>query len=741
MTNEALPYATVTLKDRAGKTIGGSMANMKGNFIIKLIKEAKLLEVGFIGYNTQFIRLPLLNPKGLKILLHSTSTTLNNVTVSGERTTREFLIDRKVINFGTDIQAAGGTVLEAFEQLPELEVNPTTGELLMRGNSNVKILVNGKPSPLNPQDLLNQINASEVEKVEIITAPSARYQADGLTGIINIVLINKTVKGFEGGVNLNARTNPGYGLDINLKTGIKNINLQSSFAYKNIYYLNKNNNNRFLKVLNQEQQSHLKSDFDGNVNTFNLKADWFINERNDLSASFRHVKNEHNFDVVNHTSFYPEPYTQHNFLNNFHSHKTDVYNLNYRSNFNNEGNKYAAIDLNLNRNNNRLPNTLYINDLFIRQNKLIYNNQILNLAIDYYSPLGKNSLLESGYLLTLKNIENQQVANYSDRSDSANYQYDEKTYAVYALVKYQAGAVGVQLGVRGEHFVSNGTVNNTAEVKRKFSNLFPSIHLQYKASKKINYTLSYNRRVSRPSLFHVNPLTTVNNPQYRREGNPGINPEYTHNIEFGFRYLLKKFTLNHTLYYRHTSNLINRTFRVEDNVTVMSFMNGGKSNAFGTENTISKEFSNKTELSLTASFIFLKANPIFDDLFFKNQYRYSLRSNFKYKFTNKLSGDLQFLYFGKTRRLNIESAARHFINVAFRYKILKEKGSISLRITDLYQGNLYKNTRISNEIREQMVWRGQTRAGIVSFSYNFSKGALQKRKAKAKRYSESGALE
>ncbi len=742
-TLEPLPFATISAIAANGKVISGSLSDDGGRFTFTLPKETAAVEIGFMGYNTQRLDPPFGNIRELQIDLAVQSTLLNDIVVEGERTTREFLIDRKVIHFGSELQASGGTVLEAFGQLPELEVNPSTGDLFLRGNSNVRILVNGKPSPLNNQDLLEQINASEVEKVEIITSPSARYQADGLAGIINIVLDHKVVKGLAGTLNLNARTNPGHGASFNLKSGFGRFNVQGTVSHRDNFYKGRNTNIRSFNGTNEGQISNANNEFDGQVNSLNLQTDWFINDNNDLSASVRLVNNEHDIDVTTNILDQSTLTSTNSFLNNFHSHKTAVYHLNYRSRFNKEGDQYLDLDINLNRNDNILPYTLHENGRLIWDDDLFYDNQILNMAIDFVTPVGKHTKLETGALYTFKSIDNVQTPVAGGQENSSSYIYDEKTYAGYAIIKKQLSDLGVQLGIRAEHFNSDGVINHEANaIGRNFFNLFPSIHIRYKVNDRLNYSLAYNRRIARPSFHNINPLTTINDPQYRREGNPGLNPEFTDNVEASVQYNTKKISVDGNVFYRYTTDMINRTFAVDnDQITVMTYENGGKSHAFGLESTITKEVSEKLSLSLTSTLFYQQVQAALDDFFFRDLYNYTFRSNLKYSFSKNLSADVQFLYFGKRRRLNAEVEDRNFMNVALRYRVLKGKGSMNLRFTDVYRGDIYKNSRFSNDIDEDMKWVGQTRVAIFSFVYNFSKGDIKSRKSRGKNYRESGALE
>jgi outer membrane receptor protein involved in Fe transport len=739
---EVLPYATVSAKSKDNKILSGTLTDYQGGFSFQVPTDAASIEISYMSYESHIIHRPFDHLKASQIMLSVSPITLDGVVVQSEKTTSEFLIDRKVINFGTDLQASGGTVIEAFEQLPEIEINPGTGDLRLRGNDQVRILVNGKPSPLNNQDLLAQINTSEVDKVEIITSPSAKYQADGLAGIINIVLQDKVIKGISGSVNINARTNPGYGGSVNLTSGFGRFNIQGTLSHRKNFFINQSNNSRSLLASDLQQRIVASREFDGQVNTINFKTDWFINTHNDLSITVNATNNEHDIDVD--TRIGNEQTGEHvdNYLNNFHRHNTRVYNLNYRTRFSEKGDRYLDADINVNENNNRLPNSIFEDDLLLSKNDIFFNNRIVNAAIDMVYPFAK-SKLEAGALYTYKQIDNRQISTVNSTESLATYRYDENTYSTYVILKKEMNKLGLQFGLRSEAFKSKGNINGeVAAISRDFFNLFPSVHLSYKNSETLNYSLAYNRRIARPSFYNINPLTTTNDPLYRREGNPALNPQFTDNVELGLHYNTPKIAVNSSLYYRYMTNIINRTFEVDENqITVLKFQNGGESHAVGIETTITKDLSKKLNVSITSSAYYKRSDPQLENFFFESQYNYNFRSKFKYQFTDKFSTDLQFLYYGKGRRLNAESAPYNFVNLAMRYKVLKGKGTINLRFTDLYKGNIYAYTRFGDEVVDDMQWIGQTRVAIASFAYNFSKGDIKKRKAKRKHYNESGALE
>lgn len=739
---EVLPYATITTFNQERAIIGGAITDQDGEFNFPLTDEVEVIEIAHLGYVTKVIKKPFDFGKRLIVSLNTDNEVLAEVVVEGEKTNREFLIDRKVINFGNDLQTAGGTVMEAFEQLPEIETDPVTQSISLRGNANVRILVNGKPSPLNNADLLAQIDAIQVEKVEIITSPSAKYQADGASGIVNIILKDKVIKGIAGSVSLEGRSNPAYSTGANLTGGFGKFNLQANARYRDSYSISRSSNLREIVVSDQRQMVNTEREFDGTVENLSLKADWFINSNNDLSLSFTTTNNEHFITPETTIEQIGSLEVIKNELINFHRHQTKIYNINYRKRFQ-KNIRYIDFDVNLNENKNTLPSTALANDQLVLDNELFYNNEILNMASDLFWTFNDHWIMEAGLLYTEKKIDNQQsTLAIGGQLNQLSYVYDEYTYASYVLLKHNADKLGVQLGLRSEYFTSSGTINGEVNaIEREFWNVFPSFHLSYKKSEKLNYSVGYNRRISRPSFYALNPLTTINDPLYRREGNPELIPSFTDNIELGIQYNSEEISVNSSLYYRRTSDILNRVFEIDNDITVMKFSNGGEDQTLGIENTISKDVSSKVAFSLTTTGYYKKANPEILDFYYENQYNYRFRPKLTYRASKKFSADIQWNYFGSGRRLNTASEDFNFLNLAMRYKMLKNKGTLSFRFNDVFRSNIYQNRRRSNQLTEQMRWLGQTRIAVLSFTYRFSQGDVKKRKQARKNYNESGALE
>ncbi|MTI39377.1 outer membrane beta-barrel family protein [Fulvivirga lutimaris] len=742
-TNEPLSYATLTLFDEVDKIIGGNLSDELGAFEIVINDKVARIELNHLGYQPKIFTKPFNTEDFEVITLAIDAQELDEVVVEAAKTTREFKIDRKVINVGSDLQASGGTALEVFQQLPEVEVDPISSDVRIRGASGVRVLVNGKPSPLNTSDLLEQIDASQIEKIEIISSPSAKYQADGLSGLVNIVLKDQVIEGLRATTNIYARTNPGYGASANVVSGFGKVNLQGGISYRDNYFLNESTSQREFQQSGLGQNVSLRREFEGSVTNYNIKADVFLNTNNDLSVSFNYTNNVHDINPITRITEAGTGQSRTNNLFNTHEHSSDVYNLNYQKRFTGELKRHLDIDVNLNDNKNNLPSVASEDGVETLNNQLKFNNAILNTAIDLYWQFNESSFFETGALFTHKRIDNQLSSTQNGVEDFFFYKYAENTIAGYFLWNKQMDKIGIKAGVRGEYFQSDGDINNEEEaIQREFTNLFPSLHISYKQSDQLNFSFGYNRRINRPSFYDLNPYTTINDPLFIREGNPELRPVFTDNMELNMQYSKGSISINNAVFGRYTSDLINRTFDINDaGVTIMKFENGGESYTLGIENTVSKDLSEAVSFSLTSAAHYREADPMIDDFYHKHQYGYSFRSKLKAELTKSITADLQWNYYGVSKRLNNKSEAYNFVNLALQCKVLNKKGTVTLRVSDLFDTNVYRNKRISNAIIENMRWKGQTQTATLSFSYRFMKGKIVNRNATGKRYSESGALE
>ena len=731
ITHERIPYATVAIYNQT-KLIDGVSTNENGIFQLKINKKFTHLEVRFIAYKTREISSSEIeNQKELTIELTPETNALEEIVVKSERTLTQLKIDRKVINLGSDIQQAGTTVLEAFDQITDIHVDLSTGGLTLRGSGNVRLLIDGKPTSLNATELLEQIPSSSVDRIEIITSPSARQQANGLSGIINIILKKNNNKTS----NLNANTSVGtkrygFGLDGNYHYSFLNIRLNASLKEREM--LSKQTLTRVFSNSNTEN-IYTPHDFDGTVKRIASGIDFTIDTKNKLSFDINYTENFHG---LNNNSFYTNISNRddYNYLRALkHFHITTTMNANYKHQFKT---KEHTLDFtyHLNKGNNRMPASIYEDDLFLFNEANNYTNILQTSTIDYVLPIHKKATFETGFSWNhrdLKSIYNFEQANETPTLD--RFDYTEEVVGIYALTKYTVGKISWQAGLRYEYFTSNSSNSQNLVVLHKtIPYLFPSLHTSYSIDDKNTLNLGYSKRVSRPNSRHINPFQLASS-YFRFEGNPDLQPEYSDNIELNYQNTNDIFSWSAATFYRHKKNVIQRFDRIENNaVQVITYINSGTNDAYGFE--ASTHFKPTSFLSTTISGNYYITNLNIASMVTWNElYSSNIQLKNTVKFNNRFSADITYKHTFKEQQAFYFTEPRNRIDIAARAKFLKKKLTASLRIIDVLNVNLMKQNTITQGFTENEIWhfQSQTRGFLLSLAYKiFEKNTSTKIKNK-----------
>lgn len=744
-TQESIFFATIAAYGADSTLIDGTSTNEQGVFNLNLPKVFLYLEISSLGYKTFRIERENTDnlPKPWIIELESELAQLDEIVVKEERTTTELKMDHRVINFGADLQHAGVDLLEAFEQLPEIQTDPISGTISLRGGGNVKILVNGKPSPLNNQDLLQQIGASQVEKVEIITSPSAKYQADGLTGLINIVLRKDENIGWNATANASIGTNNRYSgrLSANYGTSFLNVSTGLSFSANQF----QSTGDALRRIGSLEERQDYKTMFMGRVPSFNAGIDLFLSPKDELSLKGSFFLSAHDLPNTYIRENVNLARTRTDFLDNYHEHYTNEYNLNYRRNFTSKGH-FLEFDYNLNANNNNLEQDIFIDDILINESRQDYDNRIHNIALDYTHPISDTWIIETGALFTRRTVSNKERIELISPADFETQQFEfaSNTYALYLLSKFKWDKWNIQLGLRTEAFEGDGHINITStSFEQSFTNLFPSVHFTYELGEKQQLAFGYSRRISRPSLYHINPFAFTNQSTFDREGNPDLVPEFTNNLEFTYHLNQNDFSFFSTLFYRGKTDIITSVFEIEnDEITLMRFVNQGNADAYGVEFNIKFHRWNFWKITLNADTYWEKLKNINLESQNNRQYGYSLNMKNNFKLLKRLNTDLNIRYNGRRQSINGTNRPTIRFDWSMRYKMYNNRLTASLRVTDLFNTFEFEYERLGEDIYELQTRKPQSQNLIFSLSYNIVSNKKRKNRSRKKRnYREQGTSE
>jgi len=600
-TNRPVEFVNVLLQNNLDSNkVEGTATNKEGKFYFTNVQPGEyFIKLSFIGYKTKIISAIKINRQKRildlgTILLRDTSITLEEIMVTSQKSIFSNTIDRKVYNVSQDMMSKSGSASDLLQNVPSVQVD-IDGGVSLRGSSNVLIMINGKTSPLmgrNQATVLQGIPANTIDKIEVITNPSAKYRPDGTSGIINIVLKKNRAAGLNGTINSNAGLNNRYngGFHLNYNSGDFNIFGAYNLRKDNRKRINTDNrqqiDNAFNVInfnenytANYEPLSHFVSlglDYSyDNSNLIGVSGNYFYNGfiRNDFS---NRIYTDNSGNVI-------ENYNRNRYDNEFE--KESDYTLYYEYKFPKEDHKIRMEFTGSNapeQENNHFTNIYYLPVIATQfDNTLIKQTEDINqLSIVYSNPISDSINLEAGYEGNFhKNdfdfyseyfdpLQNQFIKNAGQTS---RFIYNENIHAIYATYEHSLGSFGFQEGLRIEQSIGKANlVTNDSSFTKNYFNIYPTFHVSFKLSELTKLQLSYSRRVRRPESDDINPFPEYSDPRNIRAGNPNLLPEYIHSVELGFNYQNDQYSILPSVYYRYRSNGFTRLTRLINDTTSLT---------------------------------------------------------------------------------------------------------------------------------------------------------------------------
>ncbi len=739
---QPIPYATIAIADGSKKTISGGITKEDGTFSIADLPMGNYtVSIQFMGYESY--QQPITLSKGNRnldlgtIRLAASVEALDDVTIVAERTTIEQKIDRKVVTIGKDLTTTGGSAAEIMQNIPSVNVDQD-GNIALRGNPNVQILIDGKPTNISPTQLLKQIPSTSIKSVELITNPSAKYNPEGMSGIINIVLHKNAKIGFNGAINLgvnwdkNARFN--NSIDLNYRTGKLNVyanygvnvskNLNRGFIFR------EGENSRTDFGFLENEKSHL----------FKVGLDFYINDRNTVSF----YTNQNIFDgIINGTTDITLfNATANNVTQNLVSENDNLgatYNFDYKHTFPKEGH---TIELEVDYNDFDGDN----NDRFTFLGGTtpnytdVLDNERTNTTInlDYVYPISETSKLELGYEGRIRRTDNTYA---STLFDNAAYTYDRDIHALYATYGKNYKKWSYQVGARIENYEVDAVFNDQNIFDDTIFSIYPSAYLTYTPKEKGTYQLSYSRRVDRPGLNQVNPIREWSTPRITSRGNPALDPQFTNSIETNYTHKVKGGTITGGAFYRLINDEISQTLLVDPTVEegqLLTFVNFDANSAYGVE--LSSNYRPTKWWNFNASFdLYAQTQKgIVEDIVTTNGVAtivplarevdavvYNFRMNNNFKVTPKLTLQAFGFYRGAQKGIQFTSKPFYFVNTGARYTFLDQKATASINFNDIFNTMRFKFEG-GFPYLQNGAFQGETQTVFVGLSYRFGSGKNRK---------------
>lgn len=733
--------------------VNGIYTDEHGSFVLEDIKYGTYyIVISNPDYKNKTIsNISLSATKNLRklgnIALVNSGKELDEVVVQQDKTPLQLGLDKKVYNVGDDIAATGGSVTDVLNNVPSVEVDQD-GAISLRGDGNVTVLIDGKPSNMsggNGKSVLDGIPASSIERIEIVTNPSAKYDPDGTSGIINIVLKKNAKRGINGNVAATVGTGGLYTgtLGLNLRNTRFNLYGNYSYSYRDGYRNNFSDLNQYSGdttiSLNQQR-------YGGDLNithTAKIGMDVYVKDRNTLSWSIagnagdrQRTGNQINTRYNNFgdtTAVWTRNSKDPNTTQNID------FSLGYKWDFKDDkgsldANAYQSLsqgtDEGFYLQSTDYPANIPVTDqhLFSRE-----ANDFTTLSLDFIRLMKHKIRTESGLKMIQRNMSLRSSSESRDASgnyipdtiSNYNYKYLESIYSAYGIIGGQLKKFRYQAGIRLEYSIQNpNLISKNQSFKNEYFNFFPSATIRYEVKKGTEFSLGYSRRINRPNSGNLNPFTSYADPYNLRSGNPALRPEYIHSIDLGLDYNSKKFTLAFALYQRYTSHVIQR---------VKVFYDNGTSN--GTFANIDNSVSSGGEIVMQ-----LRPLPIWRNMLSFNGNYITYKDNNPstnwnregFVFGMKFSSTLDLMKKTLTLQVNGRYSApsvtaqgkmnpRGSIDFSADKTLWEGKWGIGLRVTDIFNTQGFNFEVDQPTVFQSSQFKWETRRIIVSIRYKFGK--------------------
>jgi outer membrane receptor protein involved in Fe transport len=778
LTGKGVEYATISLLlQEENKVVNGTTTDDKGVFNLNGIRDGKYkMLIYFVGYKTGTKTDIIIDKTNSSISLGNIKlinqqTTLKEVVVEGEKSIIESKIDKIVYNAERDLTSQGGVATDLLKKVPQVSVD-VDGNVDIQGNTNIRFLINGKPSSVfgnNLTDVLQSIPASQIQSIEVITSPGARYDAEGTGGIINIILKKVTAQGINGNVALTGGTR--------LENGSFNLSARKGkFGANTFFSGNGQINTTTINSMNRASQDPTlmqntqlnqngTSDFTRRGFQTGASIDWAITPKNNITAAFSYNNFGNNtvgsldrYTILQDASSGNTLSNIENLVNSSSNFNSQVYdwNLNYKKTFNKEGQELDILYSASNANNYSYysqqqsyitPDSVFNGSYGKSQG----TDRQTNISISYTQPLAKDIIFETGAKTVLRQLNNTSDVfllnppsdNYSySSSQSSSLNYKRNIYAYYISLTFKLfNYLDVKAGCRYEYTQTNASFSNVSAVNiQPYNSFIPSGIISHAFKNHNTFKISYTHRIQRPDYGDLNPFQNVSDPKNITTGNPNLMPEIANNVELGYNKAFEKgANINIALFFRGNLQDIQSyttyypTYQVGDstytNVAVSKRENIGRENNYGmnifASVPINKKINIRSNVSGFQRYItnYLVPNSNISGF----NYRANLNASFQ--LLNTLAMELFGNY--NSQRITVQGKLPAFLtyNIAIRLQLFHKKGSIALTATNPFNKYVNQKTELTGTDFTLYTLRELPyRSFGINFTYKFGKLEFKKQK-------------
>ena len=762
-TNQPLEYATIIIENTETQKVSGGITDLNGQFSIEMPKATYQISVAFISFKSaKFPKEKITSNKDLGIIKLAENTNgLSEIVIVAEKTTVDIRLDKKIFNIGKDLSIRGGNASDVLGNVPSVQVD-VEGNVSLRGNGNVTILIDGRPSALvgmNGADALRQIPAEAIEKVEVITSPSARYDAEGTAGILNIILRKNKLVGFNGSLQLDLGIpeRVGTAFNANWRTEKWNFFTNTGFRY-NATPGNAFSDSNFLSASAQNARV-LESRKFGRLSRSlftSIGAEYYLtpnasvignivfNSGNDDDVNTNDIKRFNSEGALNEGTFRTESEGE--------NEKRIQYTIDYVNNFDKSGRKLSINTQYSTEVEDVLNNITEVDTSINLLNDLeqVVENKDENrglFQVDYVHPVGENIQYEAGYRGNYRDIFNSFYL--AERQDFENngplipdvglnnsFNYEEFVNAAYFQYGQKFNKISLLAGVRYE-YTSIEIAQQTATTKdqRSYGNLFPTVNLGFEFKDGENITLGYNRRIRRPRGRSLNPFPSRSSESNIYSGNVALNPVITDAVDLGYLKRWDKFTLSTSIYYNISDDNWERiqedTGMLTDNgdpITRRFPINLSTEERVGLEFTLNyrpiKAWNVNSDVNLykvtSAGDYTNPATNVSQNFDFENT-SFFIRLNQKITLPGKTDLQINTNYRGPSQNAQTKSEGVFSMNLAASKDLFNERASLSLNFSDVFNSRIsQRRTTIPDFLEQYSEFQWREPQLRISFVYRFN---------------------
>ena len=786
--NLPLEYATIAFfSKKENRIITGGISDAKGKFDIKVPRGTYNITVEYISYGTKTIpNRTLLQNTDLGVLgIAIDAQALGEVSIIAERTTVEIKLDKKIYSVGSDLTVRGGTVSDVLDNIPSVSVD-VEGNVSLRGNDNVTILINGKPSGLvglNSTDALRQLPAESIERVEVITSPSARYDAEGTAGILNIILKRSKLQGFNGAVTANAGYPNTAGLsgNVNYRTGDFNFFNTTSFTYREspgksstetqYFNIRRDENGNIIEdkpdsFLFEKQNSNRES----NNFTTNVGLEWYINNTASLTTSLVY----RNSDSDNYSTNISKEYDindnltslSNRFSPDVRDSKTIQYAVNFNKQFNDNSQHKFTFDFQYETSDENNISPIAQDGAPVERVQTLQNQSKILLQADYVLPIGKDSQFEVGYRGNFNDMDTDYSLEFYengiyelDTNVSNNLIYRDYINAVYTQFGSKiSNKFSYLMGLRMEGSrVTIDQKTSTDFQKKDYVGFFPTLNLGYEIDENQSLQLGYNRRIRRPRSYFINPFPSRSSPTSVFQGNPNIDPSYSNKVDVGYLKKFNKFTLNSSIYFERATDIFNFiteatgdyyirdiNFTINENdpdfdnltsqyesvnpVVRRTPINLATNDRFGFEFTLSYRASKDWNVNGNFNLFQSKTTGVYNEIDYgAENLSWFVRLNNKYTLPGKIDWQTRIFYMGPSEDAQTKRKGMFSTDLAFSKDIFNDNASLAFNVSDVFNSRKRSMDSFTSTFNSNTEMQWSERSYNLSFTYRFNQQKKQQR--------------